>query len=49
MCDIFFDSETDDMSDDEESHSLPSDEEVSAKDKNEADIEFKSALKKLKK
>ena len=49
VIDILSDSEEDDMNDDEDIHGLPSDEEVRAKDKNDADIEFQSAFKKWKK
>ena len=37
------------MLDDEDMHGLPSDEEVCTKNKNYADVEFQSALKKWKK
>ena len=47
--DVFSDNEIDGTSDDEDSHGLPSDEEVCTKDKNEGDIEFQSAFKKWKK
>ena len=40
MIDILSDSEEDDMNDDDNIHGLTSDEEVRAKDKNDADIEF---------
>ena len=48
VIDIFSDSEEDDVNDDEDLHGLPSDEEVRAKDKNDADLGFQSAFKKWK-
>ena len=47
--DILSISEIDGMSNDEDSHGLPSDKEVREKDKNKADIEFQSSFKKWKK